>query len=136
MRTEHLILGLDGDVGASPFLGDDRSHAARRITAGRHLAAVGVPDAHEHVSCLRGLEHDELVAADAFLAVGDGAHRVRAKHERARPRIDHDEVVAEPVHLAEVKSVRVHVQNPKSAVSIAPAGRKTSRPPAFGLECP
>ena len=81
--------------------GDQRRHAARGIAASAHLAAVGVPDAHEHVGLARRLERDDLIAADALFPVGDGAHRIRLKPERMRPRIEHDEVVAEPVHLAE-----------------------------------
>ena len=34
------------------------------------------------------------------LAVGDGRRVGRAQRQRLRARVEHDEVVAEPVHLA------------------------------------
>ncbi len=99
--AEHAALRLDADRRLPALGGNERRHAARRIAASRHLAAIGIPDAHEHVGLTRRLERDELIAADALFPVGDGAHRVRLEGKRARPRVEHDKVVAEPVHLAE-----------------------------------
>jgi hypothetical protein len=70
--------------------------------------AVGIEDAHEHIGAGRRLERDELIAADPLFAVGDGPHRLRPKLKRARARVEHDEVVAEPVHLAEGDGMRLH----------------------------
>ena len=80
--------------------GDQRRHAAGGIAARPHLAAIGIPDAHEHVGLKRRLERDHLVAAHARVPVGDGRHLGGLKRKRARAGVEHDEVVAEPIHLA------------------------------------
>ena len=111
-RGEHPALGLDANIGRPALGGDERGHAARGIAAGADLAAIGIPDAHEHVGFARGLERDDLVATDALLAVGDGADRVSRKRERSCAGIEHDEVVAEPVHLAELYRLSLHGASP------------------------
>jgi hypothetical protein len=92
----------------APFRGDERSDAARGVSASSNLAAISIPDAHEYIGPRRGLERNELIAADAFLAVGDGAHRILVKRKRASAGIEHDEVVAESVHLAEGYGPSLH----------------------------
>ena len=48
----------------------------------------------------RGGSHDDqLVATDPDMPVGNGSNDRCAQVERTFPRIQHDEVVAEPVHL-------------------------------------
>ena len=42
------------------------------------------------------------------LRVGDGPHRLGREAEGMRPRVEHDEVVAEPVHLAEMDRLSLH----------------------------
>ena len=86
-----------------PALGNEqRRHAARGIAASADLAAIGVPDAHEYVGKIRRLERDYLVAADAAVAVGDSGNLGGFERKRVSARIEHDEVVAEPVHLAKI----------------------------------
>ena len=77
--------------------------AAGGVAARRHLAAVGVADAHEGVgqAAHRVLDDDQLVAADAGPPVGERPHLRDCRRERPRPRVDDDEVVAEAVHLGE-----------------------------------
>ena len=67
---------------------DEPGDAARGIAAGLDLAAVGVADAHEELRApvVRRLEHDQLVAADAGMAVGDGARRCRRRARAFRAR--------------------------------------------------
>ena len=65
--------GVDGGA-IGLLLGEQEiGDAARGVAAAFDLEALIVPDAHAHVGARRGLEHDHLVAADAGLAVGDGA---------------------------------------------------------------
>ena len=59
-----------------------------------HRAVIGEAGA-------RRFDDDELVAADAGPPVGDPLRQRRVEGERPGTRVDHDEVVAEPVHLAE-----------------------------------
>ena len=46
-----------------------------------------------------GLDADDLVAADTGVAVGDRPRLGRLRAERGGARLDHDEIVAEAVHL-------------------------------------
>ncbi len=46
-------------------------------------------------------QQDQLVAADAGVAVGDGAGPGLVDGDGASARIEHDKIIAEPVHLAE-----------------------------------
>ena len=100
-RGKHGALGGDADLWRAALLGEQRRDAARRIAAGANLAAVGIPDAHEHVGLRRRLERDHLIAADAVLPIGDGRDLVGPQRDRVLAQIEHDEVVAETVHLAE-----------------------------------
>ena len=101
-RTRRLIepaQGVDAGAVAARRLHQQPADAAQRVAARFHLAAVGVPHAHEGVGAVGGLYGDELVEADAGLAVGPGAHLLRRGPEGLPARLDDDEVVAEPVHL-------------------------------------
>ena len=77
--------------------------AARGIAAAFDLDAAIVPDAHAHIGNLGLLQHDDLVAADAGLAVGNGPGLRVIDGNGARPRVKHDKIIAEPVHLAKGK---------------------------------
>ena len=79
--------------------------AARAVAALFDLAAVGVEDAVAEidVGARGGLDHQQLVAADAEVAVGDRLHARRAQVDRRAGGVDDDEVVAEAVHLGEAQ---------------------------------
>ena len=70
------------------------------------LAPVGVADAHEGVGVAVGrvLDDDKLVAADAGTAVGDrrrlSSRNLRAGSGFPATRVNHHEIVAEPVHFS------------------------------------
>ena len=81
---------------------EQRRNAARGIAASADLATIGIPDAHEHIGEIRWLERDHLIAADAPTAVGDGRNLRGLKRKRLLACVQHDEVVAEAVHLAEM----------------------------------
>ena len=66
------------------------------------LAAVGIADAHEGVGPRGiGLDDDQLVAADAGAPVGDRRRPRRRQVEPPRPRVEHDEIVLQTMHLHE-----------------------------------
>src|SRR3546814_2739698 len=94
---------LDGDGVASQLAHDQRGHAARAVAAGAYLAAVVVPDAHEHVGAAvrRPLQDQELIAAHALAAVGNGLGQAVRQRKRLLAGVDHDEILATTVHIAE-----------------------------------
>ena len=101
-RDELAGLGFHDHPVGPGRLHQQPAHAARAVAAGADFLAVGVPEPHAGVDALAGgrrFERDELVAADAGVAVGDRAHLVGARRKRRAAGLDHDEVVAEPVHL-------------------------------------
>src|SRR5262245_46009491 len=101
-RRQHPALRLDADV-RRPALGDEQCrHAARSIAARADLATVCIPNAHENVGKIGGLERYHLVATDASAPVGDRGNLRGAERKRPSARIEHDEIVAESVHLAEL----------------------------------
>ena len=69
--------------------------------AGTGLAPIGIENAHEHVGLAVGrlFQHDQLVAAHAQTPVGDDATTSQREIERDGTRIEHDEVIAQPMHL-------------------------------------
>src|SRR5690606_29279816 len=75
--------------------------AAGGVAAGGGLGAVGVPEIDAHPAVTRA-DHRELIEADAAVAVPQTAHEPgRHRLARLRTGIDHDEVVAEAMYLAE-----------------------------------
>jgi len=106
MRAQQPGRGLDHHVGAAGFLEQEPAHATGCVAAGARLRTVGVADAHEDVGAfgLRGLKHNQLVAADAPPAVGDQARLAFAERKRPGACVDDDEIVAEPVHLDECRA--------------------------------
>ena len=94
--------GLDGHALPARLLEQQRSDGARAIAAGLDLAAIGVADFHEHIAAPgRRAHHHELVAADAGAPVRQPAIVVVRPADRPVARIQHDEIVAKPVHLDE-----------------------------------
>jgi hypothetical protein len=91
---DDAAFGLDPGIAAF-----EQGHAARGIAAGLDLAAVGVEDAHAKVGQVRRLEQDELVASNAGTTVGERARTGGVDRDRLGPRVEDNEVVAEPVHL-------------------------------------
>ena len=111
--------------------------AARRVAAAFDLAAVAVPDAHPEVGAVARLEHDQLVAADAGAAVGDGAGERGRDLERLRARVDDHEVVAEPVHLVEaaLHLASGQLRRARRASAAITCAAKRSISSACGLIC-
>ena len=72
------------------------------VTAGAGLGPVGIADAHEGVGAWWGwLDHDALIAADTGAAVRDGRGQGWRQAKRARPLVEHDEVVPTAMHFYE-----------------------------------
>ena len=94
--------GLDRRLVPPALVEQECRHAARAVAAGLDLAAVGIADFHEHVAIGHGrAQHHELVAAYAGAPVGHAAVAFVGPVERPGARIQHDEIIAEPVHLDE-----------------------------------
>ncbi len=75
---------------------------ARRITAGFDFAAIGVEYPHGKVCLFGWLQHNQLIAADAAIPIGQAAHVFIAQfRNRILARVEHHEIIAEAVHLDE-----------------------------------
>src|SRR5256885_2054300 len=106
-RADGAAEGLHGDfrLGSKPAPMHELDEAARAVAALLDLAAVGVEDAVAEVRAigLRPLDDQDLVAADAEMAIGDLAQLFAREREGPSSAIQHDEVVAGTLHLGEGK---------------------------------
>ena len=105
LRGKPSGAGLQNHAACCALVKQQLGRAAGAVAARRDLAAVLVPEPEIGVrpAVARGLHCHNLVAADAGAPVRDGAHARAIERERRPPRVEHDEVVAEPVHLGEGK---------------------------------
>ena len=78
----------------------------------------------------RRLEHDQLVAAHAQPAVGDGAAARWRQVERRRARVEHDEIVAQPVHLEERRLAATAMRR---YMAVRPGQRNERAPDLAGM---
>ena len=103
LGVEQARRGLDADARLAALLCDEAGDAARPVAAGLRLAAIGVEDAHKDLrrGVARRLDQDQLVTADAGAPVGKRARRRRVDHDAVAAAVEHDKIVAEPMHLAE-----------------------------------
>ena len=82
------------------LVGQQAPDTPGRVAAGFGRAPVAVEDSHGHVRRPgTGLEQDQLIEADARATLRQAHDPIGRGLEQAPPRIDDDEVVAEPVHL-------------------------------------
>jgi len=91
-------------LGSRVLLKEESTDAASGIATGTNLGAVGVDDAHAAGGVVLLLDDDELVAADAALAVREGSGALGLGGRRdggIGAGIEDNKVVAEAVHLAE-----------------------------------
>ncbi len=96
---------------------------ARSVAALLNLRAVRVEDSIEHRRgrVARRLEEQRLIEADAGVAVGELAQLIACERGLPGGRIDHNEIVSEPVHLREFDAHPPHriAESPQcSTVSI------------------
>jgi hypothetical protein len=91
-------------------------HAARAIAALPRSAAVGVPDAvaGDGAGTARRFDGEDLVAADAGVAIGQRAAQCGIGCIDAVAQVEHDEVVAGAMHLGEL-----HVAHVMARISLA-----------------
>ena len=94
---------FDDDMVAARFLHQQIGDAAQPVAAGLHHPAIGIANPHEGIGQPVGgrLDGDELVAAHPGAPVGDAPRAILVQREGMLARVDHDEVVAEAVHLQE-----------------------------------
>src|SRR5262249_4486658 len=107
-RSDHAGQGLDADFGLlrEALVVDEPDEAARAVAALLDLTAVGVPDAvaEIRVGALRSLDEKNLVAADAEVPVREPSRALRAYVKGSADAVEHDEVVARPLHLGEFEA--------------------------------
>ena len=83
----------------------ERDEAARAVAALLDLAAIGVEDpvAEVDAGTLRPLDDEDLIAADPEPPVGKPPVLRRGEVHLLPDAVEHDEVVAEAVHLGEAE---------------------------------
>jgi hypothetical protein len=103
--SDHARGGLDADLALAgePLVEDEASEAARAVAALLDLAAVGIEDAVAEIvrGIARSLDQQDLVAADAAMAVGDAAGAPGREVDLLAYAVEHHEIVALAVHLGE-----------------------------------
>ena len=93
--------GVEHDVVAARRLHQQPGHASCAVAAGADFVPIGVPEANIGLRGRRGFYADDLVAADTGHPVRDGARLRDPRSKGQIPGLNHDKVVAEPVHLEE-----------------------------------
>jgi hypothetical protein len=105
-RRDAAAERIDADValgGQAPAV-HELHEAARAVAALLDLAAVGVEDAVAEIDVGRpALHHEDLVAADAEVAVGEPLELRAREREGLAGAVDDDEVVAGALHLGELE---------------------------------
>ena len=121
---QHVGFGLDRDPVLAGLGEDEVADAARGISAGIDLAAIGVPDPHEHVLGGIALQRDHLVRLEVG---GNLADLLHARRERRGPRVENGKRVAGTVHLPEL-----HVRSPTGFQRLREAAQKPHFAVHFG----
>ncbi len=91
---------------AAGFARQQVGDATGGVAAGAGFGPVRIADAHERIGVgmgRRGVDHDQLVAADAGSSVGDRGGAGWREVKRMGAHVEHDEVVAAAVHFDEAR---------------------------------
>ena len=99
----HARERLDADlvgIGEAPAA-HELVEAADPVGAHLDLGAVGVEDLHAEVGPLGRAHHQQLVGADAEVAIAKARRQRFERRQFAAQPVEHREVVARPVHLRE-----------------------------------
>ena len=97
-------LGAQGIAAREPLFVDEAHEAARAIAAMLDFAAVGIEDAIAEIGLgmLGRLDQQDLVGADAEMAVGQGPRPLGGHFYGLAHAVEHDKVVAGTLHFGEV----------------------------------
>jgi hypothetical protein len=126
-RLQDAAIRADGDLGPVAHLHLMARDAACGVAAGRREGPVGVVEDKPEVGGVVGFDYRKLVEADAAMTVRQRARKLRRHRARGHPRVDHDEIVAQPMHLHEgqagmacdVRHGRAYTRGPRSC-KVAP----------------
>ena len=102
MSAAHATIDLERKLVLATRLGDQRRNATHAIAAGARLGAVVVVNADQRIGARRArrIERHELVVGRAS-GLRRGAGVGGADRDRRLAHIDHNDLVAETVHLDE-----------------------------------
>src|SRR5262245_3331662 len=140
-RRNHARERFDADLAlvGETLVAHEPDEASGAVAALLDLAAVGVEDpvTEVHSGRARPLDDQDLVAADAEVAVGEAPQRRLVELDPLRDAVEHHEVVADAVHLREpelhfVASPRMRWQ----MTSASSSARRASWPVAAGRSRP
>src|SRR5207249_7114292 len=143
-RLDDSSSGLDADralVGQSACA-DELDEAARTVAALLDLPAVGVEDPITKVDVgpARLLHQQDLIAADAEVPVRKPPDRGGPELDLLAHAVEHDEVVAEPLHLGEVQAPGHYGRDPsarsKRMTGISPLRETPSAVPFLSVTVP
>jgi hypothetical protein len=101
LRLEQTRHSLDPHPAVPGLAVEQVGDAAGSIAAGLGLAAICVADAHQDLGggMARRLEQDHLITSDAGAPIRQPARGSGAERDRAAAKIEHDKIIAEPVHF-------------------------------------
>ena len=99
-RHRGLTIGIDNGPLAGLAM-EQIGDAARGIAAGLGRAAICIADAHQDLGrgMARRLQQDDLIASDAGPPIRQPAYGCGAERDRTATKVEHDKIVAEPMHF-------------------------------------
>ena len=118
-EADDAVAGFHPDrvVAGKLFVAHKAGKAAGAVAALLHFTAFGVKDpvAKVHVRALRRLNHQQLIATDPKMAIGNFANVVGFEIEALGDQVDDDKVVPEPMHFGKSeKHIRHLCASPKA----------------------
>jgi hypothetical protein len=100
-RLKDAAFGADRKGSEAAHLHLVPGDAARGVTTSRREGTIGVIEGQTQVRLIVGFDDRKLVEADAPVAVRQCTRKRCRDRTRRDPRVDHDEIVAQPMHLHE-----------------------------------
>ena len=109
----------DGALGRHPPVVNETHEAPGAVAALLDLAAVTVENAVAKVDsrARRSFDDQDLVATDAETTIGEASQLGRAQIDALSDAVEHDEVIAQALHLGELESM-AHRRPPRSSATV------------------
>jgi hypothetical protein len=102
---QQTTLGTQDKLWPASFVHDVARNAPRCVTARRRKRSVCIEKRQIRISVLSGFYHSKLVKSDATMSVTHGTCDPSRDGPTAVSAIDHNKVVAKPVHFHERQAI-------------------------------